>query len=96
MFVLAVSGSQSNAVPSLQALQNHILRCDCYLKTQSKMDRALKANFKGMKENFLMNCFSQLWAVTADITSLNASNLSELRMMAHHRADFRSIKLKYF
>ena len=47
------------------------------------MDKALKANFKEMKENLIMNCFSPLSADTADIITLNTSYLSELRMMTY-------------
>lgn len=52
------------------------------LNTQSKMDKVLKANFKEVKGNLLMNCFP-LAAVIADIITLSTSNPSELRMMTY-------------
>ena len=45
------------------------------------MDKALKANFKEMKENLIMNHFSPLSAVIADIITPNRSYLSEVKMM---------------
>lgn len=56
-----------------------------------QMDKALKANFKEMKENLIMNRFSPLSAIVTDIITPNRSYLSEVKMMTHHRADFHSI-----
>lgn len=71
LFTRTVSGPQSSIIPSWQAVQSHILTWLCYLNTQSKMDKALKANFKRMKENFMIYCFSPLTAVLVDIITLN-------------------------
>lgn len=84
MFALVISGTQSNTAPSLQAVQSRILRHGYATYTHNpKWMEPLKANFKGMNENLVMNCFSQLSALIADIITLNISNLSELRMMTY-------------
>ena len=74
-FTLVVSRIQK----TLQTVQSYILTCP--LNTQSKMDKALKANFKEMKENLIMNHFSPLSAVITDTITPNRSYLSEVKMM---------------